>query len=147
MNASTDALPEVTSAAAIQRLAEDPVELHARDAYLIFRSLCKLSMKTLGSESERDLKSHGMRSKLLSLQLLKSILHAYMPIFASPDVLLHNNTGAMSFGQAVKQYLFLQLSRNAPSAIIQVFELSCDIFWRVVMGMRKQAKVSPFMCH
>lgn len=101
-------------------------------------------MKPLGSESERDLKSHAMRSKLLSLQLIRSILHTYMPIFESPHIVLHNNTGAMTFGSAIKQHLCLALSRNAVSPVIQVFELSCEIFWRIVMGMRRQLKVRTF---
>ena len=44
-----------------------------KDCFLVFRSLCKLSMKPL-PEGYPDPKSHELRSKILSLQLLLGIL-------------------------------------------------------------------------
>jgi len=118
-------------------------ELHVKDAFLVFRALCKLSMKPLGSESERDLKSHAMRSKLLSLQLILTVLHLHMPLFVDPSVLIYSSSSRerTPFVHAVKQYLCLSISRNAVSSVISVFELSCEIFWRVLQGMRTKLKV------
>lgn len=45
-----------------------------KDAFLVFRSLCKLAMKPLAGTNPTDPKSHELRSKILSLQLLLSIL-------------------------------------------------------------------------
>ena len=120
-------------------------DLYIKDAFLVFRALCKLSNKPLGSESERDLKSHAMRSKLLALHLLLTILHNYMPMFIDPTVLIQSSTSRETtpFIVAIKQYLCLSLSRNALSPVINVFELSCEIFWRVLSGMRTKLKVSP----
>ncbi|KAI0082485.1 hypothetical protein K474DRAFT_1585733 [Panus rudis PR-1116 ss-1] len=117
-------------------------DLFIKDAFLVFRALCKLTMKPLNSESERDLKSHAMRSKLLSLHLVLTILNNHMPIFVSPSAIIYSssNHDATPFIQAANQYLCLCLSRNAVSPVPQVFEISVEIFWRVISGMRKQLK-------
>ncbi|KAN0064090.1 guanine nucleotide exchange protein for ADP-robosylation factor [Thecaphora frezii] len=117
-------------------------ELFVKDAFLVMRALCKLTMKPLGAESERDLKSHAMRSKLLSLHLILTIIKSHMSIFTDPHVIIHSaSTGEQTpFVQAVKQYLCLSLSRNAVSSVNQVFEISCEIFWLVLDGMRTKLK-------
>ncbi|KAH9844154.1 uncharacterized protein C8Q71DRAFT_819716 [Rhodofomes roseus] len=117
-------------------------DLFIKDAFLVFRALCKLTMKPLNSESERDLKSHGMRSKLLSLHLVLSILNTHMPLFVSPSAIIHSSSSheATTFVQAVNQYLCLCLSRNAVSPVPQVFEISVEIFWRVISALRTKLK-------
>uniref|UniRef100_T1HYH6 Mon2/Sec7/BIG1-like dimerisation and cyclophilin-binding domain-containing protein n=1 Tax=Rhodnius prolixus TaxID=13249 RepID=T1HYH6_RHOPR len=71
-----------------------------KDAFLVFRALCKLSMKPL-PEGNIDPKCHELRSKILSLHLLLSILQSDGPVF---------RTNAM-FVSAIKQYLCVALSR------------------------------------
>ncbi|SPO29626.1 probable SEC7 - component of non-clathrin vesicle coat [Ustilago trichophora] len=117
-------------------------ELFVKDAFLVLRALCKLTMKPLGAESERDLKSHAMRSKLLSLHLILTIIQSHMAIFTDPSVIIHSTTTGeqTQFVQAVKQYLCLSLSRNAVSSVNQVFEISCEIFWLILDGMRTKLK-------
>ena len=93
--------------------------------------------------SERDLKSPAMRSKLLSLHLVLTILHNHMRLFVDPQVVIVSSTSSRErtpFLTAVKQYLCLALSRNAVSPVIQVFELSCEIFSRMLSGMRQRLK-------
>ncbi|KAJ7228691.1 hypothetical protein GGX14DRAFT_614467, partial [Mycena pura] len=117
-------------------------DLFVKDAFLVFRALCKLTMKPLNNESERDLKSHAMRSKLLSLHLVLTILNSYMPLFVDPSAIIYSSTSheATTLVQAVNQYLCLSLSRNAISPVPQVFELTVEIFWRVISGMRTKLK-------
>ncbi|KDR83773.1 hypothetical protein GALMADRAFT_236138 [Galerina marginata CBS 339.88] len=117
-------------------------DLFVKDAFLVFRALCKLTMKPLNTESERDLKSHGMRSRLLSLQLVLTVLNSHMPLFVDPSAIIYSssNNEATSFVQAINQYLCLCLSRNAVSSVPQVFEISVEIFWRVLSGMRTKLK-------
>ncbi|KAA1073441.1 guanine nucleotide exchange protein for ADP-robosylation factor [Puccinia graminis f. sp. tritici] len=117
-------------------------DYYVKDAFLVFRALCKLSMKPLGTESEKDLKSHAMRSKLLSLHLILSILNTNLAMFTDPNVIIYSSTtrDQTPFIQAIKQYLCLSLSRNAISSVLSVFELSCEIFWKVVSGMRTKLK-------
>jgi brefeldin A-inhibited guanine nucleotide-exchange protein len=84
-----------------------------------------------------------MRSKLLSLNLVSTVLNAHMPLFVSPSALIHSLSAneTTTFVQAVNQYLCLCLSRNAVSPVPQVFELSVEIFWKVISGMRTKLKV------
>ncbi len=57
------------------------------DAYLVFRSLCRLAMKTL-PEGVPNAQSHELRSKLLSLQLLLSVVQGAGPVFRTHPVFL-----------------------------------------------------------
>ncbi|WFD28283.1 guanine nucleotide exchange protein for ADP-robosylation factor [Malassezia nana] len=120
----------------------DAPDLLVKDAFLLLRALCKLSMKPLSSESERDLKSYSMRSKLLALRTVRGVLQQHMDVFTDASVqIVSTTTGEQAtFVQAVKQYLCLCLSRNAVSSVLPVFEESCEIFWLVLSGMRTKMK-------
>ena len=97
--------------------------------------------------SERDPKSHAMRSKLLSLHLVLTVLNSHMPLFVDSSAIIYSSstTEATTFIQAINQYLCLSLSRNAVSPVPQVFEISVEIFWRVLSGMRTKLKVFCFL--
>ena len=118
----------------------DAPDLLVKDAFLVLRALCKLSMKQLSPET--DLRSYPMRSKLLALQMVRTVLETHMDVFTDPSAQIYSATTGeqTTFVQAVKQYLCLCLSRNAVSSVIQVFEVSCDIFWLVLRGMRTKMK-------
>ncbi|KIK65294.1 hypothetical protein GYMLUDRAFT_38736 [Collybiopsis luxurians FD-317 M1] len=117
-------------------------DMFVKDAFLVFRALCKLTMKPLNNESERDLKSHAMRSKLLSLHLVLTVLNSHMPLFVDPTAIIYSNSSneATTFVQAINQYLCLTVSRNAISPVPQVFDITVEIFWRVLSGMRTKLK-------
>jgi brefeldin A-inhibited guanine nucleotide-exchange protein len=85
-----------------------------------------------------------MRSKLLSLHLILTILQSHVALFASPHILIPSSSPVRAtFVQATKQYLCLSLSRNAVSPVGQVFELCVEIFWNVLKGLRGKMKVRP----
>ncbi|KAF8558936.1 Sec7-domain-containing protein [Imleria badia] len=117
-------------------------DLFIKDAFLVLRALCKLTMKPLNTESERDLKSHAMRSKLLSLHLVLTVLNSHMSLLVDPSAVIFSSSSheATTFIQAINQYLCLTLSRNAVSPVPQVFDASVEIFWRVMSGMRTKLK-------
>ncbi|KAA8902089.1 hypothetical protein FN846DRAFT_780695 [Sphaerosporella brunnea] len=121
---------------------EDEDEVYIKDAFLVFRAMCKLSIKTLPAEQIADLKSHGMRSKLLSLHLIHVILLNHINVFVSPLSTIKSSSGGEPTGfiHAVKQYLCLSLSRNAASAVGHVFEVCCEIFWLILSNMRVMLK-------
>lgn len=123
---------------------DDEDEIFIKDAFLVFRAMCKLSIKTLPAEQIADLKSHGMRSKLLSLHLIHTILKSHMTVFVSPLSTIRSSSSAEATGfiHAVKQYLCLSLSRNAASAVGLVFEVCCEIFWLIISNMRVMLKVN-----
>ena len=118
-------------------------EIYVRDAFLVFRSMCRLSTKVLGPDQQQDIKSSNMRSKLVSLAIIRTLLNNNMIVFISPLVTIrgNNNNEPTSFGQAINQYLRLSLSKNGASAVRQVFECCCEIFWLMVKDMRIMLKV------
>ncbi|QSL64415.1 hypothetical protein MERGE_001716 [Pneumocystis wakefieldiae] len=119
----------------------DENQLFIRDAFILFRVLCKLSIKQLSYDNTNDLRSHSMRSKLLSLHLIYSILDNYMEIFTSQHIKIHLSSSSITFIQAVKEYLCLILTRNFVSPVQQVFNISCEIFWKMIGSLRKLLKV------
>lgn len=121
---------------------EDEDEVYIKDAFLVFRAMCKLSIKTLPPEQIADLKSHGMRSKLLSLHLIHVILLHHIQVFVNPLSTIRSSSGVEPtvFVHAVKQYMCLSLSRNAASAVGNVFDVCCEIFWLMISTMRVMLK-------
>ncbi len=124
---------------------EEEDEIYIKDAFLVFRSMCKLSTKILSPEQQQDIKSQNMRSKLLSLHLIRTLLDNNTIVFTSPLVTIRSSSTnePASFVQAIKQYLCLSLSRNGTSSVNRVFEVSCEIFWLMLKNLRVTLKVRP----
>ncbi|KAL3348903.1 hypothetical protein AABB24_022192 [Solanum stoloniferum] len=99
-----------------------------RDAFLVFRALCKLSMKTPPKEAAAD--PQLMRGKIVALELLKILLENAGAIFRTSD----------RFLGAIKQYLCLSLLKNSASSLMIVFQLSCSIFISLVARFRAGLK-------
>lgn len=93
-------------------------------------------MKPL-SDGPPDPKSHELRSKILSLQLLLSILQNAGPVFKTNE----------RFINAIKQYLCVALSRNGVSSVHEVFELSLAIFVTLLSNFKQHLKMQiEVMC-
>lgn len=118
-------------------------EIFVKDAYLVFRSMCRLSIKQLDLVQQQDVKSSSMRSKLVSLAIIRTLLNNNMIVFTSPLVTIRSSTNnePTSFGQATNQYLRLSLSKNGASSVRQVFECCAEIFWLMMKNMRVMLKV------
>jgi brefeldin A-inhibited guanine nucleotide-exchange protein len=125
--------------------AED--EVYIRDAYLVFRSFCNLSTKVLAADQLYDLKGQAMRSKLISLHLIHTLLNNNMLVFTSPLCTITNSKSnePTGFLQAIKFYLCLSITRNGASSVDRVFEVCCEIFWLMLKFMRAPFKVRPFL--
>ncbi|KAJ5541880.1 SEC7-like alpha orthogonal bundle [Penicillium sp. DV-2018c] len=124
--------------------AEDDVDdIYVKDAFLVFRALCKLSHKVLTHEQQQDVKSQNMRSKLLSLHLIHYLINNHTAIFLSPLAAIKNSSstaGGMNLLFAVRPHLCLSLSRNGSSAVPHVFKVCCEIFWLMLKDMRVMMK-------
>lgn len=81
-------------------------------------------------EGQPDPKSHELRSKVLSLHLLLSILQNAGPVFRSNEM----------FIMAIKQYLCVALSKNGVSSVPDVFELSLSIFVALLSNFKVHLK-------
>ncbi|KAL6867503.1 hypothetical protein ACP4OV_015527 [Aristida adscensionis] len=99
-----------------------------RDAFLVFRALCKLSMKTPPKDVPAD--PIVMRGKILALELLKILLENAGAVFRTSE----------RFLGAIKQYLCLSLLKNCASSHMIVFQLSCSIFISLVSRFRPGLK-------
>ncbi|KAH7562642.1 hypothetical protein BM1_02162 [Bipolaris maydis] len=120
---------------------EEEDEIFVKDAYLVFRAMCRLSTKSLSVDHAHDVRSQGMRSKLLSLHMIHTILFNNIAVFESPYATIRSGSDEpTSFIQAVKQYLCLSLSRNGASSVKQVFEVACEIFWQMLKFLRISLK-------
>lgn len=120
---------------------EEEDEIFVKDAYLVFRAMCRLSTKGLSVDHAQDVRSQGMRSKLLSLHMVHTILHNNIAVFVSPYATIRSGADEpTSFVQAIKQYLCLSLSRNGASSVKPVFEVAAEIFWQMLKYLRVMLK-------
>ncbi|KAI9741473.1 MAG: guanine nucleotide exchange protein for ADP-robosylation factor [Claussenomyces sp. TS43310] len=117
-------------------------EVYIRDAYLVFRSFCNLSAKILPPEQLFDVKGQPMRSKLISLHLIHTLLNNNILVFTSPLCTITNSKSnePTGFLQAVKYYLCLSITRNGASSVDKVFEVCCENFWLMLKYMRASFK-------
>lgn len=76
-------------------------------------------------------RSHELRSKIISLQLLLSLLQGAGPVFRAHDM----------FANAIKQYLCVALSKNGVSSVPEVFELSLAIFLTLLSHFKIHLKM------
>lgn len=83
------------------------------------------------------LRSHELRSKLLSLQLLLSVVQNAGPVFREHPVFL----------SVVRQCLCVALSRDGASSVTEVAELSLALFLALLSNfkahLKKQIEVQP----
>lgn len=75
-------------------------------------------------------RSHELRSKILSLELLLSCLQNAGNVFKTNE----------RFVSAIKQYLCVALSKNGVSSVPQVFELSLAIFVTLLSEFKTHLK-------
>ncbi|CAH8676641.1 unnamed protein product [Schistosoma rodhaini] len=101
-----------------------------KDAFLVFRSLCRLAVKDFTGSDSNDPKSHAVRSKSLSLQLLLNLLQQPGPLFSTSEI----------FIAAIKQYLCVALFKNGTSPIVEIFELSVAIFLALLTYFKPHLK-------
>ena len=125
--------------------AED--EVYIRDAYLVFRSFCNLSTKVLPPDQLYDVRGQPMRSKLVSLHLIHTLLNNNISVFTSPLCTIKNSKSneSTTFLQAIKFYLCLSITRNGASSVDRVFDVCCEIFWLMLKYMRPSFKVRLFL--
>jgi brefeldin A-inhibited guanine nucleotide-exchange protein len=124
---------------------DDLDEIYVKDAFLVFRAMCKLSHKSLTHDQQQDIKSQNMRSKLLSLHLIHHLVNNHIAVFNSPLATIRNSntsSDSMTLLHAVRPHLCLSLSRNGSSSVPKVFEVCCEIFWLMLKHMRVMLKVS-----
>ena len=110
---------------------------------LIFRSFCNLSTKVLPPDQLYDIRGQPMRSKLISLHLIHTLLNNHLAVFTSPLCTIKNSKSnePTTFLQAIKFYLCLSITRNGASSVDRIFNICTEIFWLMLKYMRASFKV------
>ncbi|PSS31559.1 Brefeldin A-inhibited guanine nucleotide-exchange protein like [Actinidia chinensis var. chinensis] len=98
------------------------------DGFMLFKNLCKLSMKFSSQEHPDD--HILLRGKILSLELLKVIMDNAGPIWRTNE----------RFLVAIKQYLCLSLLKNSALSVMTIFQLLCSIFKSLLSKFRSVLK-------
>ncbi|XP_073119296.1 brefeldin A-inhibited guanine nucleotide-exchange protein 1-like [Henckelia pumila] len=98
------------------------------DGFLLYKNLCKLSMKFSSQEHPDD--QILLRGKILSLELLNVIMGNAGPIWRTNERFLN----------AVKQYLCLSLLKNSALSVMAIFQLLCSIFQNLISKFRSVLK-------
>ncbi|KAK3127408.1 hypothetical protein QOZ80_7AG0572890 [Eleusine coracana subsp. coracana] len=101
----------------------DTVNIIQRDALLLFRTLCKMSMKEESDEV-------ATKTRLLSLELLQGLLEGVSDAF----------TKNFHFIDSVKAYLSYALLRASVSSSPVVFQYACGIFSVLLLRFRESLK-------
>ena len=99
-----------------------------KDAFLVFRALCKLSIRSADASSAAE--ATTMRGKVLALELLKVLLENSGPTFRNGD----------RFIGAIKQYLCLSLLKNCASSSVPAQRLCASIFLTLITHFRRDLK-------
>lgn len=108
-------------------------DLVIKDAFLVFRTMAKICAKPI--ESNLDMRSQAVRSKLLSLHIIYLIMKEHVDVFLSSNIFLPGKKNE-TFLDSIKQYLCLSLSRNAASPISPVFEITLEILWLLIANLK-----------
>ncbi|CAK5020623.1 unnamed protein product [Meloidogyne enterolobii] len=129
---NTTDLNVTTNGGTPRQLQQQKLEFNSieeKDAFLIFRALCKLSMKHL--PDEQDPRSHELRSKILSLEMILLVMEHIngQPL---PD---HH-----SFVYAIRHFLCVALTQNAVSPTITVFEKALSIIVQLINKWKSHLK-------
>ncbi|XP_011000850.1 PREDICTED: brefeldin A-inhibited guanine nucleotide-exchange protein 1-like [Populus euphratica] len=98
------------------------------DGFLLFRNICKLSMKFSSQETPDD--QILLRGKILSLELLKVIMDNGGPIWRNNERFLNT----------IKQFLCLSLIKNTALSVMAIFQLQCSIFMMLLVKFRSGLK-------
>ncbi|KAL5789037.1 hypothetical protein ACOSP7_005986 [Xanthoceras sorbifolium] len=98
------------------------------DGFLLFKNICKLSMKFSSQENPDD--QILLRGKILSLELLKVVMDNGGSIWRTNE----------RFLSALRNYLCLSLLKNSTLSVMAVFQLQCSIFMSLLTKFRSGLK-------
>jgi brefeldin A-inhibited guanine nucleotide-exchange protein len=120
-----------------------------KNAYYVFRALCKLSDRDIKDKANTDPKYEtnifnyfliicfvyrtnlDLKSRIFSLRLIMQILQTSGPIFRSSEDFLY----------IIKTYLCVSLSRNGVSSIPELFEMALFNFVELLDKFKAHLKI------
>jgi brefeldin A-inhibited guanine nucleotide-exchange protein len=121
---STQAVPR-------PQLDLEPIEQCQKDAYLLFRALCKLASKRISESSNLPTESLPVRSRLLALQLIRDIIDA-----CGSALLQHER-----FVFALREYLTPTILQNCMIQNQSVLHTALQLFEKMLQLYRAVLKL------
>ncbi|KAF6004019.1 ADP-ribosylation factor guanine nucleotide-exchange factor [Cyanidiococcus yangmingshanensis] len=109
----------------------EPIEQCQKDAYLLFRALCKLASKRISENSSLPTESLPVRSRLLALQLIRDIIDA-----CGPALLQHER-----FVFSLREYLTPTVLQNCMVQNQSVLNTALQLFERMIRLYRAVLKL------
>lgn len=118
-----------------------PSVLH-KDAFLLFRSLCRISMRSVADDGANGSMNgnagnganpedpFAFQSKILSLELVKEIVENAGPSFRRGERFVH----------AIRQYLCQSLLQNCTSNYTQIVSMSLQVFLVLLRKFKRHLK-------
>eukprot|EP01038_Epipyxis_sp_PR26KG_P008429 gene8429-11403_t len=104
--------------------------IYHKDSYLLFRALCKLSMKGLNEETSSSNDQIALQNKILSLELILTILNNSSVAFRTGEKFIY----------AIRNYLCVSLLSNCTSHVAQVTGLALQIFVVLMHNFKEHLK-------
>ncbi|CAF1187165.1 unnamed protein product [Adineta steineri] len=103
-----------------------------KNAYYVFRALCKLSDRDIKDKGNIDPRINlDLKSRLFSLRLIMQILQTSGPVFRTSE----------DFLQIIKTNLCVSLSRNGVSSIPELFEMALFNFVELLDKFKAHLKI------
>lgn len=118
---------------------EGAEDVAVKDAYLVFRAMCKILVKLIEGDAI-DMRLHLVRLKLLLLHIIHTVLKEHIDVFLLPGVVIHSHDTTTPLIQLVKPYICQLLLKNAGLPLAPVYELLLEMFWLIISNMRLQFK-------
>ncbi|GMM36872.1 Arf family guanine nucleotide exchange factor [Saccharomycopsis crataegensis] len=117
----------------------DKHSLLVKDCFLIFRAMSKLSVKSI-DENFLDARSTAVRSKLLSLKIIYSILKNHINCFLNKTITISSNISneKIPFIDSIRNYLLLALTKNAVYQLNEIYSVCLDIFYIMITNLRAE---------
>ncbi|CAF0833035.1 unnamed protein product [Didymodactylos carnosus] len=108
------------------------VDNYFKNAFYVFRALCKLSDRDIKDKTNTDPRTNlDLKSRIFSLRLIMQILQTSGPTFRTSE----------DFLNVIKTYLCVSLSRNGVSAIPELFEMALYNFVELLDKFKQHLKV------
>lgn len=117
----------------------DSKTLLVKDCFLIFRAMSKLSVKPI-DEKFLDSRSTAVRSKLLSLKIIHSILKNHINCFINKSITISSNLSneSIPFVDSIRNYLLLTLTKNSVYQLNEIYSVCLDIFYIIITNLRAE---------
>ncbi|KAJ9063484.1 guanine nucleotide exchange protein for ADP-robosylation factor [Entomophthora muscae] len=124
-------------------------DLRVVDAYLVFHSFCKLSLKEYRKEFNSEMRHTILRAKFLALFAIITLLSEFPQVIAQgklvflttkPDE-LPRGFKEVSFIEAIRPFLGAVLAKNLDHPVPKVYELSLAVFEAVVTNLWEHFKL------